>query len=145
MRIVSINNNLSSSRPNERFVMNKLGVLPPHAQNHHDSPNVQREYMFALFIFRYRVLDIGLWLWVNDLEQWTPSNVVLRTSLPSHTGIVSPLNNNIARPLHNFFLCFIEPIQKTARLARACPFYPGLLRSTTSTYFCNHHRSRIGM
>lgn len=114
MTVISRNNNLSSSRPNDRFVMNKLGVLPTHAQNHHDSSNVQREYMFALFLFRYWILDIGLWLWMHDLHQGPPSNVVLRTSLPSNTGIVSSLNNNIAQPLHNFFSSFIDAIQEIA-------------------------------
>lgn len=50
------------------------------------SSNPQREYMFALFLFRYRVLDIALWIW--KYPESKTSVEVTRTSLPSVIEIV---------------------------------------------------------
>lgn len=109
--------------------MKKLGLLPPHAQNYNESTNAQREYNFALFLFRYRVLDIGLW--IHDLDQRTPSNIVLRTSLPSNTGIVSPLNDSTGGPLHKLWFVF------SRRDSRACTIGQNL-SGPPETFVLNH-------
>lgn len=47
----------------------------------------QREYIFALFLLRYRLLDVGLWLWrCSQLK--TPRDII-RISLPDTKDIVS--------------------------------------------------------
>lgn len=74
----------------DRFIMTKFDILLEpsditYPQNH---STTHREYIFALFLLRYRVLDIGLWLWRHSGSK-TPRDRIMRTSLPDTQGIVS--------------------------------------------------------
>lgn len=54
-----------------------------------NNPSSKREYAFSLFLFRYRILDVGLWSSRYDLPS---THEIMRTSLPDTQQIVRIYN-----------------------------------------------------
>lgn len=74
----------------DRFIMTKFDILlePSDITYLENHSTTHREYIFALFLLRYCVLDIALWLWRHSGSK-TPGDRIMRTSLPDTQGIVS--------------------------------------------------------
>lgn len=73
---------LSKQKLGERFIMQKLGLVPNEAE---DYATNHREYSFALFLLRYRIADVASWM-MKGGPPVLPN--VLRTPLPPHADIV---------------------------------------------------------
>lgn len=90
---IARNNILRPYNADDRLIMEKLGLgLEPQCDSDdlacpQNYSTTQREYIFALFLLRYRVLDVGIWLW-RHTESKTPGDII-RTTLPETQSIVS--------------------------------------------------------
>lgn len=86
MACIARSNTLRPSHPDDYLVIRNLDLMSQLTQ---PSLTAHREYMFSLFMLRYRILDVALWIWHDDLPI---PNEVMRTRLPDTRSIVSTYN-----------------------------------------------------
>lgn len=106
-----IANILRPSQPDELLIMNKLGLsfraLESDVTHIQNDGNSHSRYIFALFLLRYRILDVILWLWMCD-DKKVPQDIIMRTRLPDTKSIVSSIKNRKGLTAYVAFCLFLD-------------------------------------
>lgn len=136
MESIAKHNILRPYHADDHLIMDKLDLLPE-LQSHditylRNHSTTQREYLFALFLFRYCILDVGLWLW-RHTELKLPGNIMC-TSLPDTQSIVSSKIATVCLAMDELIF-YSRPGSKNYMTGRAWSALPEIFAITHENIF----------